>query len=200
MAMTFEIGIVNADTPSGKLYAYPESALTALARSSKNLALTAVTDEAMAAQPPLISRRAFQGSVLFASLALIAGVPRAALASRQTFEATLKTLFGDRGMAEGRVTLDVPQIAENGLVVPVGIEVESPMTDADYVRAVHLFAKNNPVPHVGTYRFTPASGRAAVTTRIRLAQTQDVVAVAEMSDGALFTATAQVKVTIGGCG
>lgn len=154
----------------------------------------------MAAQLPSMNRRAFQRNVLLAALALLAGAPRAARADRQAYEDAFKALFGERSMTEGRVTLDVPQISENGLVVPIGVEVESPMTDADHVRALHLFAVDNPVPHVGTFRFTPANGRAVMTTRIRLAQTQDVVAVAEMSDGALFTAKAQVKVTIGGCG
>ncbi len=94
----------------------------------------------------------------------------------------------------------VPEIAENGLVVPIGVEVESPMTDADYVKAVHVFADGNPQPGVVSYQFTPACGKASAATRMRLAQTQDVICIAEMSNGDLFSAKANVKVTIGGCG
>jgi sulfur-oxidizing protein SoxY len=84
--------------------------------------------------------------------------------------------------------------------VPVNVEVESPMTEQDYVKAVHIFADGNPAPDVVTYRFTPASGKAAASTRARLAQTENIICIAEMSDGKLYMAKANVKVTIGGCG
>jgi sulfur-oxidizing protein SoxY len=74
------------------------------------------------------------------------------------------------------------------------------MTDADYVKAVHVFADGNPLPGVITYRFTPACGKAAASTRMRLAQTQNVVCIAELSNGSLHMAKVNVKVTIGGCG
>jgi sulfur-oxidizing protein SoxY len=125
---------------------------------------------------------------------------RTAVAEPTDVEAALKRLFGGRPMPSGRLKLDVPAIAENGLVVPVNIEVESPMTADNYVRAVHLFADGNPAPNVYSYRFTPESGRAALSNRIRLAKTENVIAVAEMSDGTLFMARSEVKVTIGGCG
>lgn len=126
--------------------------------------------------------------------------PRLSVASEAQVADELKKLFGSKPMGEGKVKLDLPEIAENGLVVPLNLEVESAMTDADYVKAVHVFADGNPLPQVVTYQFTPASGRASASTRMRLAQTQNVIAVAEMSDGKLYTAKAQVKVTIGGCG
>jgi sulfur-oxidizing protein SoxY len=126
--------------------------------------------------------------------------PKLAFASVETVEAEIRKLYGDRKPAEGKVKIDAPQIAENGLVVPITIEVDSPMTDADFVKAVHVFADGNPLPGVVTFRFTPASGKAAATTRMRLAQTQNIVCVAEMSGGALHMAKAEVKVTIGGCG
>ena len=103
-------------------------------------------------------------------------------------------------MAAGKIKLDLPQIAENGLVVPVGIDVESPMTDGDYVKAVHIFADGNPLPGIVSYKFTPDCGKASASARMRLAKTQNIIAVAEMSNGALFTAKQEVKVTIGGCG
>ena len=85
-------------------------------------------------------------------------------------------------------------------MVPVNVEVESPMTDADHVKTVHVFADGNPFPGVVSYRFTPACGKAAASTRMRLAQTQNIICIAEMSDGKLYMAKSNVKVTIGGCG
>jgi sulfur-oxidizing protein SoxY len=126
--------------------------------------------------------------------------PRMARADEKAVAEELKKLYGDKPIKEGRIKLDVPQIAENGLVVPVNIDVESPMTANDYVKAVHIFADGNPLPGIVSYRFTPECGKASASTRMRLAQTQNVVCVAEMSDGSLFSTKAEVKVTIGGCG
>ncbi len=112
----------------------------------------------------------------------------------------IKKAVGDNAMTEGRITLDLPEIAENGNTVPVSVAVESPMTEADHVKAVHLFAEKNPAADVASVYFTPSSGVAKASLRMRLAGTQNVVAVAEMSDGSVFTAKKLVKVTIGGCG
>ena len=127
-------------------------------------------------------------------------MPHIVAASEAAVADAIKKLYGGKAMSDGRIKLEVPPIAENGLVVPINIEVESPMSDADYVKAVHVFADGNPLPNVVSYRFTPASGKASAAMRMRLAQTQNVVCVAEMSNGALYTAAANVKVTIGGCG
>ncbi|MBN9442730.1 thiosulfate oxidation carrier protein SoxY [Bosea sp. (in: a-proteobacteria)] len=135
-----------------------------------------------------------------AAFAAAAIAPRLAFADEKAVAAEIKKLYGDKAMGQGRIKLDVPEIAENGLVVPIGVEVESPMTDADYVKAVHVFADGNPQPGVVSYQFTPACGKASAATRMRLAQTQDVICIAEMSNGDLFSAKANVKVTIGGCG
>jgi sulfur-oxidizing protein SoxY len=115
-------------------------------------------------------------------------------------QAAIDRLRGSRTPQEGRITLRAPPIAENGNTVPLTVSVESPMTAADHVKAIHVFADKNPTPDVATFHLTPAMGRASADTRIRLGQTQDVVALAEMSDGTLFMARAEVKVTIGGCG
>ncbi|MBR0682656.1 thiosulfate oxidation carrier protein SoxY [Roseomonas eburnea] len=115
-------------------------------------------------------------------------------------QAAIDRIRGGRTPQEGRVTLRVPPIAENGNTVPLTVSVESPMTTADHVKAIHVFADRNPTPDIATFHMTPAMGRASADTRIRLGQTQDVVALAEMSDGSLFIARAEVKVTIGGCG
>lgn len=143
-------------------------------------------------------RRALQFAGLAALTAILA--PHMALATEAQVAEEMKKLFGGKAMGEGKVKLDLPEIAENGLVVPINLDVESPMTEADYVKAVHVFADGNPLPQVVTYRFTPESGKASASTRMRLAQTQNVIAVAEMSNGQLYSAKAQVKVTIGGCG
>ncbi|MFN3852832.1 MAG: thiosulfate oxidation carrier protein SoxY [Phreatobacter sp.] len=148
--------------------------------------------------PHRTRREALRLAILAAAAAAIA--PQTALADAKAVEAELKKLYGDKTMAEGRIRLDVPQIAENGLVVPITVDVDSPMTDADHVKAVHVFADGNPLPGVVSFRFTPLAGKAMASTRMRLAQTQNIVCVAEMSDGKLFTAKAEVKVTIGGCG
>jgi sulfur-oxidizing protein SoxY len=96
--------------------------------------------------------------------------------------------------------LKAPEIAENGNTVPVTVIVDSPMTEQDYVKAVHVVAEANPAPGVVTLHFRPENGKAEAQFRMRLAQTQNLVAIAEMSDGSLWTATREVKVTIGGCG
>lgn len=101
---------------------------------------------------------------------------------------------------EGNVTLKAPEIAENGNAVPITVSVESEMTEKSYVKAVYIAADGNPNPGVATYEFTPMSGKAEVQLRVRLAQTQKLVVVAEMNDGALYTTSREIKVTIGGCG
>ena len=138
-------------------------------------------------------------------MAAIAGLaaflaPRMSVANEPTVAAEIKKLYGDKKFESGKVKLDVPEIAENGLVVPINVDVESPMTDGDYVKAVHVFADGNPLPGVVSYRFTPACGKASASTRMRLSQTQNIVCIAEMSNGALHSVKSNVKVTIGGCG
>jgi sulfur-oxidizing protein SoxY len=136
------------------------------------------------------------------SLAALAAVlaPRMSFAEAKDVEAELKKLYGDKKMGSGKITLDLPQIAENGLVVPVGVSVDSPMTAGDFVKAIHIFADGNPLPGIVSYKFTPEAGRASAATRMRLAKTQNIICVAEMSNGALYSAKQEVKVTIGGCG
>ena len=101
---------------------------------------------------------------------------------------------------DGRVKIIAPEIAENGNTVPITVEVESPMTDKDHVKRVMVLAEGNPNPGVASFNLTPAMGEAKVDIRIRLAKTQNVVAVAEMSDGSVWKASQEIKVTIGGCG
>jgi sulfur-oxidizing protein SoxY len=101
---------------------------------------------------------------------------------------------------DGRIAIKAQEIAENGNTVPLTITVESPMTEKDYVKTVRVAADGNPNPGIVTMHFTPAVGRCEVQIRCRLAQTEKVIAVAEMSDGSLWTTAREIKVTIGGCG
>ena len=145
------------------------------------------------------SRRTFiAGTAIVATALAIA--PSALLAAPEHVAAEIKKLFGDKPLTAGKIKIDLPTIAENGLVVPLNFEVESPMSEKDFVKSVYFFAEGNPNPQVADFRFTPLSPKAAAQIRIRLAQTQNIIAVAEMSDGSLFTAKKEVKVTIGGCG
>lgn len=123
-----------------------------------------------------------------------------AVATPEQVSAEIKKLAGDKKPTEGKIKIDLPSIAENGLVVPLGFEVESPMSETDYVKSVHFFAEGNPLPQVAIFHFTPMSPKAAASIRIRLAQSQNIVALAETSKGEFYTARKEVKVTIGGCG
>jgi sulfur-oxidizing protein SoxY len=112
----------------------------------------------------------------------------------------IKKFTGGKTPAEGKVKLDLPEIAENGNTVPLTVLVESPMTEQSYVSDVLIVADGNPNGGMATFHFSPASGVAEANTRVRLAATQNIIAVAKMNDGSFFTASRQVKVTIGGCG
>ncbi len=114
--------------------------------------------------------------------------------------AHLSKMTGGAEMKEGKVTVKLPEIAENGRTVPITISVDSPMSDGDYVKSVHVVAQGNPTPEVVSFTMSPAMGKAEVSTRMRLGKTQDVTAAAVMSDGSVYQGTANVKVTIGGCG
>ena len=145
------------------------------------------------------SRRSVMIAASAAAAAVLLG-PRLASATTAQVEAEITKLYAGKALSEGKIKLDLPTIAENGLVVPLNFEVESAMTDKDHVKAVHVFADGNPNPGVASFYFTPMMPKAAAQFRLRLAQTQNIVAVAEMSDGTLHTAKREVKVTIGGCG
>ncbi len=113
---------------------------------------------------------------------------------------TFRLLVGEAAPEEALVTLKLDEIAENGNNVPFEISVESPMSETDYIKTIHLLSTSNPQPAVAAFHLTPASGKAHVKGRMRLARTQDVIALAEKSDGKLLIATRRIEVTIGGCG
>ncbi len=107
---------------------------------------------------------------------------------------------GGKTAEKGKVSIELPEIAENGNTVPLSVSVDAPMTADDYVSEVMVVAEGNPNPGVATFHFSPMSGKAEASTRIRLATTQNIVVVAKTSKGAFYTGQKLVKVTIGGCG
>jgi sulfur-oxidizing protein SoxY len=150
----------------------------------------------------VLDRRAFVlGASAVAAIMPFLAAPAAAQVAPQTWEEALKRLVGDaQPTTNGKLTLDLPEIAENGNMVPITVSVDSPMSEKEHVKAVHVLATANPQPSVVTFRFTLLSGRASASSRMRLARTQDVIALAELSDGKFIMVKRSVKVTIGGCG
>ena len=132
----------------------------------------------------------------------VAGLPAVLIAqdATQAWEQAVKKVLGDAKPIEGKLVIDLPEIAENGNTVPFTISVDSPMSEADNVKVIHVLATANPQPGVAVFRFSPLSGKATVASRMRLARTQDVIGIAELSDGRFLIAKRNVKVTIGGCG
>ena len=112
----------------------------------------------------------------------------------------LNKLVGGKKATPGKVKLHIPEIAENGNTVPMTVTVDSPMTAASYVKAIHVVTDNNPQPQVASFYLSPANGKAEVSTRIRLAETMHVICYTELSDGSVWSDQAEAKVTIGGCG
>jgi sulfur-oxidizing protein SoxY len=111
----------------------------------------------------------------------------------------IRKLVGTRKLNKGKVKLDVPPLVENGHLVPLAVSVDSPMTAADHVKAIHVLTERNPLPEMVTFRFGPRAGRARVATRVRLADTQNVVAIAELSDGSFWSDSTHVIVTLAAC-
>src|SRR5262245_52169864 len=115
---------------------------------------------------------------------IISGTP--AQATPAAMEEAIRKLVGSARVTPGRVKVELPPLSENGNAVPLTVTVESPMTEANHVRALHVFTEKNPQPDVVTVRLGPLAGRARVSTRIRLADTQTVVAICELSDGSFW--------------
>lgn len=126
-------------------------------------------------------------------------VARPAIATPDELTVALRETFGGRRIQKGRVKFELPRLAENGNVVPALVSVDSPMTEQDHVRAIHIFSEKNPLPRILEMRLGPHNGRAAVSARIRMATTQQVLAVAEMSDGTLWSAAVDIDVTVSSC-
>jgi sulfur-oxidizing protein SoxY len=122
-----------------------------------------------------------------------------AAATPESMKRAIHQVVGEAPVRKGKVTIDVPTLVENGNTVALAIEVESPMTKDDYVKTIHVFNEKNPLPNVISAHLGPRAGRAKISTRFRLADTQTIVAVAEMNDGSFWSASADVIVTLAAC-
>ena len=147
-----------------------------------------------------IPRRGILRSASAASLFLAAGGFLQTAEAEETDEATLiRNFTGGAAMPSPRVHVQMPKVFGNGYSVPLTLLVDSPMTETDYVRTIHVLAPKNPIIPVANFSFTPQSGQAKLSTRIRLAQTQDVLAIAEMNDGTRLLGRASTQVDVDGC-
>ena len=122
-----------------------------------------------------------------------------AAASPAAMDEAIRALVGEATVKRGRVKLELPPIVENGNTVPLTVTVDSPMNEADHVSAIHIFNEKNPQPYVAAFALGPRAGKAVVSTRIRLADSQQVTAIARLSDGSLWSDSADVIVTLAAC-
>ena len=133
------------------------------------------------------------------SLVLPQALPRTAEASPATAAAAMKAILGEAQPRQGKVTLEMPPIAENGNSVPLTVSVDSPMSATEHVRSIHVFAQENPLPNVAHFFLGPRAGKAQVSTRMRLFTSQTIVAVAALSDGSFWSGRAEVIITLAAC-
>ncbi|MDF2689492.1 MAG: sulfur oxidation protein SoxY [Microvirga sp.] len=131
------------------------------------------------------------------ALALI--VARPARATPESMAGAIKAFIGKAEVREGRVTLEIPPLVENGNSVPLTVKVDSPMTPQDFVKAIAIFNERNPQPNVALFYLNPRAGRATVSTRIRLGDSQNIVAIAQLSDGTFWSDKAELIVTLPAC-
>jgi sulfur-oxidizing protein SoxY len=124
---------------------------------------------------------------------------RPARATPDALAAAIREVVGEAKVTDGKVKIDAPPIVENGNSVPLTVAVDSPMTPEDHVKRIHVFNEKNPQPYVADFHLGPRSGRASVSTRIRLADTQKIVAIVQMNDGSFWSASAELIVTIAAC-
>jgi len=144
-------------------------------------------------------RRDFLKAAGAGSVMLVA-TPLTAEATPDSVQEQIKKIIGDKEQKESRISLTLPEIAENGSSVSTKITVDSPMLPDDHVKAIHVFTDGNPLPDVASYYIGPQNGKAQVSLRLRLLKTQNVVAFAEMNNGEVYVGRKKIKVTIGGCG
>jgi len=147
------------------------------------------------------TRRQFLG--IAGTAAAIGTVPvvslRPVAATPETMTAAIRNVIGSAAVRIGKVKLDVPPLVENGNTVPMTITVSSPNTAEDHVKSIHVFNEKNPQPNIGNFYLGPRAGRGQISTRIRLADSQKITAIARMSDDSLWSATADVVVTLAAC-
>jgi sulfur-oxidizing protein SoxY len=139
-------------------------------------------------------------SAVFLAALLGRASPARAQEKGNGYEEALKKIFGNSPTTDAKINIELPEIAENGNTVPYTLIVDAPMTEADYVKIIYLISTGNPQAGVANFMLSPLSGKAVVSGRMRLGRTQDVLAVAALSDGRFLMTKRTVKVTIGGCG
>ena len=143
------------------------------------------------------TRREFMA--LAGGAAVLAVTLRPAEATPASMAAAIRNVVGTAPVKTGKVKLDVPPLVENGNSVPMTVSVASPMAPEDHVKSIHVFNEKNPQPNIGNFYLNPQAGRAQIATRIRLADSQKVVAIAKLSDGSFWSATVDVVVTLAAC-
>ena len=147
------------------------------------------------------TRRGFLG--LAGSAALCGAIPvvtvRPAEATPAMLASAIRNVVGEAEVHAGKVKLDIPPLVENGNTVPMTVSVTSPMTENDYVKAIYVFNEKNPQPNIGNFHLGPQAGRAQIATRIRLADSQKVTAIAQLSDGSFWSTSVDVVVTLAAC-
>jgi sulfur-oxidizing protein SoxY len=126
-------------------------------------------------------------------------IVRPAKASPATLAAAIRNVIGEAAVQTGKVKLEIPPLVENGNTVPMTVSVSNPMIPDDYVKSIHVFNEKNPQPNIGNFYLGPQAGRAQVSTRIRLADSQKIVAIARLSDGSFWSASVDVVVTLAAC-
>ena len=145
---------------------------------------------------PTATRRQFLAAVGGVGLALAV---RPVEATPASMKQAIRQIVGEATVKRGKIKLDLPPLVENGNSVAMSVTVDSPMTAKDHVKAIHVFTEKNPQPNIISAYLGPRAGRARVTTRFRLADTQTIVAIAELSDGSFWSASADVIVTLAAC-
>ena len=159
-----------------------------------------IQDATASASPTRRDVLASAGAAAFVASGLVVdGVASQAAAEPADMAREIKAVIGAGKYTEGRVTLTLPELTENGNSSPLGIFVESPMTAADHVRAVHIFSEKNPVAHIARLALGPRAGRAKLATSIRIAESQTIIVVAEMNDGSFWSGKAETVVTTPAC-
>ena len=147
------------------------------------------------------SRRRFLG--LAGSTAVLGAIPivtvRPVEATPAMLATAIRNVVGEAPVRTGKVKLDVPPLVENGNAVPMTVSVQNPMTANDYVKSIHVFNEKNPQPNVGNFYLGPHAGRAQISTRIRLADSQKIVAIARLSDDSFWSTSVDVVVTLAAC-
>ncbi|MCA8899754.1 MAG: SoxY-related AACIE arm protein [Hyphomonas sp.] len=143
------------------------------------------------------TRRALLATGTAGALSLL--LPPVAAAAPEEMDAAIREMFGNGTIREGRVSVKLPPIAENGNSVAIDISVESPMTEDNHVRRIGIFSPRNPIATIAEFHLGPAAGLAQVSTRVRLAGTQSLRVIAEMNDGSLWSGKASTYVTLAAC-